>query len=151
MKLQVNWLEPIALRDGSRQNLIYSLDLDSIPVAPGVYVFGRGWGEGFEALYVGKATNIHARVKQQLNNLKLMQHLRNARTGRRFVVVGEFTPTRGQQIARCLPIVERAYIRHFLSDGHDLVNIQGAVLRRHEVMSSHRPMRFVPSVIYVDR
>jgi hypothetical protein len=50
-----------------------------------------------------------------------------------------------------LPIVERAFIRHFLSEGHDLVNIQGARLRQHEVESTRRPGGFVPRVMYLDR
>ena len=151
MRLQVNWQDPIPLRSGARQNLIYTLDIESLPDGPGIYVFGRRFGQGFEALYVGQATNLRHRVNTQLNNLKLMQHVRTAKAGRRVVVVGEFIAGPRQPLEKCLDIVERAFIRHFLADGHDLVNISGTVLRRHEILSSYRPMRFVPPAIYVDR
>jgi hypothetical protein len=52
MKLGVEWNRPIPLK-ATRQNMIYSLDLVKLPNAAGVYTFGRRWGAGFEALYVG--------------------------------------------------------------------------------------------------
>jgi len=80
MRLYVEWSRPVPLKDATRQNLIYSVDLDRLPSAPGVYVLGRRWGSQFEALYVGKANGIRSRVKSQLNNLRLMQHLKNAKS-----------------------------------------------------------------------
>jgi hypothetical protein len=42
MKLQVAWMRPITLRDRTRQNLIYMVDLDRLPDdASGIYVLGR--------------------------------------------------------------------------------------------------------------
>ena len=105
----------------------------------------------FEALYVGKATNIRHRIHQQLNNLRLMQHVQEAKAGRRILFVGSLIPKPGQKVERCLPIIERAFIRYFLSEGCDLVNIQGAKLRQHEVASSYAPRNFVPKLMYVDR
>jgi hypothetical protein len=151
MKLQVEWDDPVALRPIPRQAPMYSVDLEKVPDEPGVYVLGRKWGTGFEAIYVGKALNIRTRVKGQLNNLRLMRHLHDAKTGARVVVPGRLITKRGQQVERCLPIVERTCIRHFLSDGHHLVNIQGTLLRQHEVESVRRPWRFVPPVMYLDR
>jgi hypothetical protein len=46
--------------------------------------------------------------------------------------------------------VPAALIRHFLSEAHDLVNIQGAKLRRHEI-ASFGAKRAVPEVMFVDR
>ena len=82
MKLSVEWRHPLTLKDGSSHNLIYAVDLDKAPDTAGVYVFGRRWGRSIEALYVGKATNIRRRVKRQLNNLRLMQHLKKATAGK---------------------------------------------------------------------
>ena len=56
MKIFVEWGRPLALRDGSRQNLIYILDVEKVPESAGVYVFGRRWGKNIEALYVGQGT-----------------------------------------------------------------------------------------------
>jgi hypothetical protein len=152
MKLYLEWSRPIPMRDATRQNLIYSVPLEKIPTNPGVYVFGRRWGRQFEALYIGKANTVRGRVKAQLNNLRLMQHLKNAKTGRRVVMAGRIITKPGQQLDRCLPLVERALIRYFLSEGHDLVNKQGTRLRRHELLSSGRyPKRFFPSLMFVEK
>lgn len=130
MKLQVEWTKPIPLRDASRENMIYRGDIEKLPDAAGIYVFGRRWGrDQFEALYVGKAAHIRGRVKGHFNNLRLMQHLHNAKNGKRIVVAGRIVTKPGQQIDKCLTVIERGFIRYFLSEGYDLVNIQGTQLR----------------------
>lgn len=152
MKLQVEWLRPAKLRDASKDNMIYSVELSNLPEEPGVYVFGRRWGNEFEALYVGKANRIRGRVKGQLNNLRVMQHLRNAKTGRRVLHVGRLITRPGQRLDKTLALFERALIRYFLSEGHDLVNKHGTRIRRHEVTSKGRhPRGFVPRTMYVER
>lgn len=130
----------------------YGVDLDKITDAAGVYIFGRCWGRQFEALYVGKAINIRSRVKTHLNNLRLMQHLRNARTGKRIILAGKLVTQRGQRRPKSLLLAERALIRQFLLDGHDLVNRQGTRLLRHELVSSgDHPKRFIKRLIYLER
>jgi len=152
MRLHLEWTRPIVIKDASRQNLIYAVDQSKLPQAAGVYVFGRRWGTEFEALYVGKANNIRSRVKVQLNNLRLMQHLKNAKAGKRIVFAGRFVGRPGQQPAKSLTLVERALIRHFLSEAHDLVNRQGTILRRHEITSAGKHRRaFVPRLMYLER
>jgi len=153
MKLYVEWSGRIPLKDGSAQNLIYAVDPDRLPSAAGVYVFGRRQRNGgFEALYVGQANDIRSRVSGQEKNLPLMMHLKNARNGERVLRVAIFKPRPGQKQAKCLDIIERALIRYFLSEGHDLVNKQGTRLRRHEVTSEGRhPNLFVPKMMFVDR
>lgn len=149
MNLRVDWGKPIFMRRAGK--LIYELDLERLPDEAGVYVFGRSWGGKFEALYVGKALRIRRRVKGQMNNLRLMTHIRDARTGNRVVVPGTIKTRPGQRREAAVALVERALIRHFLAEGDDLVNISGATLRRHEIVSTHRPMRFVPPVMYLDK
>jgi len=152
MKLHVEWGRPILLKDATYDNMIYTLDLGKVSVDAGIYVFGRRWGSQFEALYVGKARNIRSRVKTHLNNLRLMQHLHNAKTGKRIVLAGKFSTKRGQQLPKCLTLAERALIRYFLSEGHDLVNKQGTRLRRHELESSgQHPKRFFPKLMYLEK
>ena len=73
------------------------------------------------------------------------------KSGGRFVLAGRLVMKPGQQLEKCLPLVERVLIRHFLSEGHDLVNIQGTHLSRHEVVSRNRPLRFAPSPMYLDK
>ncbi len=152
MKLYVEWGRPILLRDASKDNLIYSLDVTKLPQAAGVYLLGRRWGSSFEALYVGRANNVQSRVKGQLNNLRLMQHLRNAKTGRRILLAGRLLTKPGQQRGKTLSLLERALIRYFLSEGFDLVNRQGTRIRRHEVFSSgNHPKRFFPRAMFLER
>lgn len=152
MQLTLEWGRPIPLKDASDQNLIYSLDLERLPPQPGVYVFGRRWGNAFEALYVGKANRLRGRINQQMNNLRLMQHLKSARQGKRIVLAGQFVARSGQQTAKCLPLLERALIRYFLSEGHDLVNKQGTRIRRHEIASNGSyPKKFFPRLMFVER
>ena len=74
MKLNLEWGRPIPLKDGSRQNLTYSVDQNKLPKATGVYVFGRRYGGNIEALYVGKANEMRGRIRGQLKNLPLMLH-----------------------------------------------------------------------------
>ena len=104
MRLQVEWSDPVLMRVGPRGTLGYVVDVDQLPVHPGVYVFGRKWGSnGFEALYVGKANNIRSRLTGQLNNLRLMQHVRSAKAGRRIILAGTLITKRGQQVGSMPP------------------------------------------------
>ena len=158
MQLHVEWNRPLQLRDGTKQNLIYFVDLEKVPDATGVYIFGRRWGSDFEALYVGKGTKLRSRVNGQFNNLRLMQHIRNARSGKRILVAGTLVTKSGRatktgtRSQKALTLTERALIRYFLSEGHDLVNKHGTRLRRHELTSSGKhPRRFIPSPMYLER
>jgi hypothetical protein len=149
MKLRLEWERPLLLKDASDQNLIYSFDHAKAPDGSGIYIFGRQHGKKFEALYVGKAGSIQSRAKGQLKNLPLMLHLQNAKNGKRVLLTGRFVANKGQRQDKCLSLLERALIRHFLSEGHDLVNIQGTRLRRHEITSVG--FKSVPELMFVDR
>jgi len=152
MILGLEWTRAVPLKDASKDNLIYSLPLEKLPDAAGVYIFGRRYGQNFEALYIGKANRIRGRVKGQCNNLRLMQHLKNAKSGKRVLLAAKFNPRPGQKTPTCIALIERALIRYFLSEGHDLVNKQGVRLRRHEVVSTGKhPKRYFPGAIYLEK
>ncbi|WP_234730077.1 GIY-YIG nuclease family protein [Acidocella facilis] len=124
MDLSVQWSVPIPLYKD--EEVIYWCDLDKIPAKAGVYVFGRAYGQSFEAIYVGKGLKLNKRIEQHfINNVYLMKRLENAQKGTRVVLIGEFKAAPGQQAGTCIGIIERALIRHFMSEGHDLVNVQG--------------------------
>jgi len=160
MELNLKWANPISLKalDGAG----YAVDLNKLPKAFGVYVFARRFGSAIEALYVGQALDIQSRVKQQLNNLKLMKAIKyskkknskkknSSHIGKRVVITGQFIAGRAQQHKKCLLLIERSLIRYFLSEGNDLVNEQGTHLRRHEIKSvSHMPKSFIPTKIFLD-
>jgi len=158
MNLFVEWSRPIVLK-ASRNSIGYTLDLTKVTDRPGVYIFGREWGSGFEALYIGSSKNVRARMKGHLNNLRLMQHLRDAKTGKRILLAGKLVTESGrpvyeggQRIEKRLALTERTLIRHFLSEGHDLVNKQGTLIRRHKLESTGRqPKRFVPTELFLEK
>ena len=152
MKLALEWARPIVLRDAGRdENLIYKLDDSKLPEVAGVYIFGRRYSGSFEALYVGQAGSIRGRVRSHVkHNLSLMLHLKKAKNGKRILLFGRFIPKPGQQEDKCLRLLERALLRYFLSEGHDLVNKQGARLRRHEITSKN-PRKLIPHLMFVDR
>ena len=159
MNLYVEWSRPILLK-ASRNSIAYTLDLTKVTDRPGVYIFGREWGSGFEALYVGSSKNVRSRIKGHLNNnLRLMEHLRGAKSGKRVLLAGKLVTKSGrpvakggQRIEKSLALTERALLRHFLSEGHDLVNKQGTLIRRHELESTGgHPKRFFPTMLYLEK
>ena len=152
MKLHLEWLPPISLKDGAKDNLIYTCQYESLPHEAGIYIFGRRHGAAFEALYVGKATSLNSRIRQQFNNVKLMKHVQNALNGERILLLGLFKSLSGQQDENCLPIMERALIRHFLERDDDIVNVHGTRLKTHEIVSEGSAAKHaIPSKIVVDQ
>ena len=152
MELRLHWHSPVILKEDVSNGMIYHFDFSKLPDCGGVYLFGRSWGNQFEALYVGKAKNVRSRTKGHMNNVRLMNHLKQAANGKRVVLAGEFDPRPGQQRDKCLKILERGLIRHFLSEGHDLVNVQGVKIRTHSISSSggHRK-KWWPTEIHVEQ
>jgi hypothetical protein len=150
MNVELEWQKELRLKYHEKDDA-YELELQSVSEKPGIYIFGRRHGKLFEALYVGKASSLRPRIKTQLNNHKLLTHVWNAKTGRRIVMLGEFKARRNQTPATCLPIAERALIRYFVSEGHDLVNLQGVNLRQNDVLSTgvHKVKDF-PNLIQVE-
>ena len=156
MDLEIEWKKPVPLRKAPRRArkgsmYIYKMDLKVLPDVPGIYVFARRWGKSYEALYVGQSQNIYKRVSKHLNNLHLMKHLENAKNGQRVLIAGEAVTRPGQQLKKVLLTLERAFIRYFLSEGHDLVNQQGTRIRRHEISSRKVPKSFVPTLMYLEK
>lgn len=152
MNINLDWSRPIPIRKVRGALLEYAIDLDQVPTTPGIYVFGRQWGKGFEALYVGQAARLRGRVRSHLNNRKLLAHLAEARTGKRVLLVAELWTGRGQSWKKCLTLAERAFIRHFLAEGHDLVNKQGTRIRRHIVSSTgQHPKRWFPREVALEK
>lgn len=156
MKLTLRWGKRVPLRWDDDDNS-YSIDYKALPEAPGIYIFGRRHGKGFEALYVGKAeSNVRSRIKGQMNNHDLMRHIEDAANGARFVLAAEFVTKNGNRptknkVTSAVPLIEKAFIRHFLSEGHDLVNKQGTRIKRHEISSDgQHPKKYFPRLIFLE-
>lgn len=134
MKLNMQWHKPRFLKVS--KTLIYDCDnFENIPSSGGIYCFARQHGSNIAPLYIGKASNLQSRIKQQLNSVKLMKGIKNAGNGKRVLIIGEFIAGRGQQQPVCLGILERAFIKQALSEGHDLLNIQGTKMKYHRICS----------------
>jgi hypothetical protein len=100
-------------------------DLDVLPNEAAIYLFARRFGLRMEVLYVGKATSLRKRIKQQLNNLKLMQAIDDAAIGPRMLIYGTLNCRPGQRVEAVLEIVERALIAHYTEKGDQLINKLG--------------------------
>jgi hypothetical protein len=149
MNLTVHWHKPVALKAG-KDWLIYDCDLDAIPEAPGVYVFGRLFGADLGPVYIGRADNIRKRVEQHLHgNVKLMNVLKaHTKNGNRVVVAGEWLSSPGQQQNRALPVIEAALIKHALAEGYSIFNNKGAKEPAHTINRSGFKMGgFLPKLI----
>lgn len=154
--IRLKWMREIALRSGGPDGkFIYSADWSNLPDVGGLYVFGRRYGKDFEALYVGKAANIRSRIRQQCEFLPLMMHLKNAKRGKKVLWVACFVPGSGGKSApKCIDIAERALIRHFMLEGHNLSNTQGSRIRRHEIHSTGGKVlsgKIVPAKMFLER
>lgn len=148
MDLQIQWHKPVKLRESpADSDLIYETDLERIPRKPGVYVFTRKFGSKRSPLYVDKAKNLRSRVKTHLNSVRMMRKIQKEAIGSRALVFGVFVPKPGQQAEKCISLIEKALIRHFLSAGHNLLNISGTHIGKHELISTKVSGRFVPHKI----
>jgi hypothetical protein len=137
MKISVVWKDPVELQDGAKQQMIYACpDLEALPYDPGVYVFGRRHGDNLAPLYIGQAENIRSRIRQQLNNLKLMKGVESAENGRRILMFGVLSSRRGQSLPKILDILETSLIQAALANGYELLNKQGTKRPTHMISSS---------------
>jgi hypothetical protein len=134
--LQIFWRAPVPLRQArANENLIYACDhWESIPAVPGVYVFGRLFGDSVDPIYIGRANVLSARIAQHIDgNVRLMQAIKQRPNGARVVLIGEWNAKKGQQRARVLPVLEAALIKYALAEGHDIVNDKGTKTPVHTI------------------
>ena len=140
MDIQVIWHKPIRLRDGSGQDWIYAcsdVEFENLPMTPGVYIFARRYGKNIEPLYIGQASKLKSRLKQQFNNARLMKGIEHAPIGHRILIVGEIQLRPGQKAAQVLNVVESALIEHALANGYNILNKMGTKTPVHVIRSSN--------------
>jgi hypothetical protein len=151
MIVELEWLRAFELNDVRESGLIYDCEREEIPEDSGIYIFGRKHGNAFEALYVGKAGNLRRRLKSQFNNLRLMRHVEEAKTGDRLLLLGIYRPAGRTNLKKSLKIIETELIRYFLEAAHDIVNIHGARIKIHEIRSNGSASQYgIPRRIIVD-
>jgi hypothetical protein len=133
LNITAAWHPPVALAL-ARVGMIYDCpEIDKVPQTPGAYIFGRRFGDTVQPLYVGRAVNMQQRLIQHLNSVKLMLRIKDAQAGERFFMCCEVKLRRGQNIDRVLDILESALITHLLSEGFELLQVQGTKRPNHTI------------------
>jgi hypothetical protein len=140
MDLEVRWAPPQALFKSS-ENAIYEVDnLDDISDRPGVYTFARIHGTSLAPLYIGRALDLRRRIKQQLNNLRLMKAIERSQRGTRALFCAEFIGKGGQSASKAIGVIESALISTALVEGYELLNVQGTKTLVHSIKSTGNQM-----------
>lgn len=130
----LSWHEPQVLK-----SYPYQPELLEIPKKAGVYVFYRKYGpKKYQVFYVGKGKNLRNRIKGQLNNLKLMNGIESAANGTRYLAYAQVVLKPGQKPDPTIHAAEKLLIRHFVEEGHELLNILGVKIRI-QVLTNKRP------------
>jgi hypothetical protein len=134
MNINIVWLSPLDLVDGS-DNLTFGIGDQSIPDAAGCYVFFNQYGNSQRVIYIGKANSLSKRINHQFKtNVRLMNVIKNfPLRGYKKVMCCTISPRPGQRIQKILTIVEKNLIKHALTNGHELINIQGSRINFHEI------------------
>lgn len=134
MNLEVKWCRPLNLKNGEKDGLIYKIEnIDDWLGVGGVYMFCRRYNKTLIPLYIGKAENLGFRVKQHLNSVKLMKSIQNAQSGEKVIIMGRYIPKSGQDRKKTIAIIEKSLIEHCLSEGYELLNIQGTKTPTHKI------------------
>jgi len=108
--------------------------------------------KSYEALRVGYSTDIRRRVTSLMTRKRLLGLLKQSKTGERVIIYGVPLIKGGQDINKFLLLLNRALIQHFISQGHDLINLSGTKLRQHEIIvNGPIPKSFVPSSLYLGK
>lgn len=139
MKIKLEWLEPIVLKEGTKETpFIYTCDEKLLPEEPGIYVFTRRYGKTFTPLYIGQTVNLRSRIKGQLNTLSLMMGIKKAQAGTRMLMIAKLRPSKGpkRDTKKTLRIIEKAYINNALTQGYDLLNKNGTKTPVHNIEST---------------
>lgn len=120
--IHLSWYDSIDLN-----NVEYSKYHDSINEIPGtygIYIFWRQYSDIHECLYIGKTTNLKNRIKQQLDARGLIEHVKDAKRGKKLLSYAELELHPNCNYESYLDKIETFLISEALSQGHDLYNQQ---------------------------
>jgi len=150
MMFEIKWESPIELRLAPRQRR-YTWDRSNILMIPGVYIFGWMDGEKFKAIYVGKTIKMKQRINTHHEGDALMDRLIVMPNEPRVLFIGYVFPDGGTDKVRrkVLSIIEKALVRYYVAEGHDLHNSYGECIKKHTVKSKNAP-RGLNASIFVE-
>ena len=137
MEISVTWYKPLNLEEEeTNDNSIYSIAIDQLPDEAGCYIFYREFGKSKTIIYIGRAQNIKARIKSQLNHLRLMKGIQNSGKGSKLLMFCTLNIKRGQNLVRVLGLLEKNLIKEAFAQGYELLNIQGSKIHFHRIVFS---------------
>ena len=136
MQIEAFWSQPIPLKLCKPGGLIYELEVEQLPVEPGVYIFGRKHGNSVVPIYVGETLSLRGRIDGHLKSLPLMRAVENAPTGARFLIYCTVKAGSREKAKKQVKVVEKAIILHAQSEGHVLFNKKGTKLPTDEISFS---------------
>lgn len=141
------WHEPINLVE-----INYSRKHDlilQIPETYGIYIFHRRYAEFGEALYIGKASNLKRRISQELNARELIEHVKEAKKGAKFLSFAEIQAHGNCNKDKYIDDIESTLIEISMNRGDNLFNTKKTKVHLHEVMSSGKKPIFIEKKLYV--
>ncbi|MFC4446524.1 hypothetical protein [Castellaniella denitrificans] len=152
MNITLEWQDPIKLIRSQHPGKIYDDSfLSDISEEYGIYIFSRVYGGKYTPIYIGKSINLRGRLKSQMNNLKLISQVKDWHpnpnkveakkiiNGKRVLLVGHVKAASAASKEKAITLAEKGLIEHALSNGTRLLNIQGTLIKYHEIYSENWP------------
>jgi hypothetical protein len=136
LNIDAVWSKPVELSEADSGAGYVCPELTLFPEEPGVYVFGRRFGDSVTPIYIGKALNLRQRMGQQFDSVKLMSRLKEAANGSRFLIYCVPKLKRGQKTRKVIKVMEDALIAHALAEGYELRQKQGTLRPNHAISFS---------------
>ncbi len=133
MIIKAIWSPEIMLKNDKKENLIFEFPENSLPDEAGCYVFYNRLRTRCKIIYIGRATNIRQRLKGQFNSIKLMNGIKQSGRGKKVLIYCTLKLKGGQKLEKANTTLEKNLIKHAFSEGHELLNIQGAKIHFHEI------------------
>jgi len=152
MEINITWYPPLPLSGGNAADLRYTVDgIEAWEDCPGVYMFCCWDHESVIPLYIGRAKNMYAQIRQHLETTTLMRRIANGPRGDKVLVLGEYLPQPGQSSEKALAIVEKALMALAFAEGYALLNTAGTKTPTHAVRFSgfRRAKQFSGRKMYV--
>lgn len=128
MVVKILWQKPIPL--GTKATFakkLQNFDFATLPDEPGIYIFARKFAKKtLVPIYIGKAgsNGLRRRLKGQFNNYKLIEALKNEKSGERILLIGTIKGNSQKLIEKKTTLAEHAHVEQALTAGHPLINIQ---------------------------
>jgi len=134
MKINVKWYKPIEMREDIKRDVEYLVNLDKIPDdKSGCYLFYNRHGKSISVLYIGQALRLRNRIEQQLDSVRLMKGIKKTVTGHKWIMYCIVETQQGQRMSKVLDLLEKNLIKRAVSEGHDLLNLQGSKIPYNEI------------------